>query len=370
MTRPLLENTGFELGLFASNCSGGFTPTKAPGRWTGSWEDNLKLAQVADEVGLDFILPIARFIGYGGETNFHGGVLDPVAWGSGLLALTQRISVVATIHTAFNNPVIAAKQLVTMDHIGEGRAGINIVAGWNKPEYEALGGTLLDAHDDRYAQAQEWWDVVRTVWNADGQFDFDGDYYQLKNCEGMPKPVDGDLPVLNAGSSPQGRSFASRNANFAFTNVVGPEDGAEVVAKIEAEARETYDREVRVLTNSHVVCRPTEKEAVEFRDWYGDELADWDAVDNLMGLMGANAQSFSKEMLATFRARFAAGHGSQPLIGTPEQIAERLREFSEAGFQGMTLAFFNYHEELPYFAENVLPLLDEMGIRPNDRSQL
>ena len=81
----------FALGLFSANCSSGLAVTKAPERWSGSWEDNLVAAQIADEGGLDFPLPIARWIGCGGETNFHEGVLEPIAWAAALLARTSNI---------------------------------------------------------------------------------------------------------------------------------------------------------------------------------------------------------------------------------------------------------------------------------------
>ena len=77
MSIPILESDHFRLGLFSSNCSGGLAVTKIPERWSASWEDNLRLAKVADETGIDFMLPIARWIGYGGDTNFHEGVLEP-----------------------------------------------------------------------------------------------------------------------------------------------------------------------------------------------------------------------------------------------------------------------------------------------------
>ncbi|MFD0692321.1 LLM class flavin-dependent oxidoreductase [Actinomadura fibrosa] len=368
MTRPLLRGDGFKLGLFSANCSSGMAITKAPGRWSASWADNVRLARVADAAGIDFLLPIARFIGYGGETNFHEGVLDPVAWAAGLLSVTERITVVSTVHTAFNHPVVAAKQLATIDHIGAGRAGLNIVAGWNKPEYDALGSDLPTAHDDRYAQAQEWWEVVEKIWTVDGRFDHDGRFYSLKGAEGLPKPVDGRLPLLNAGSSPQGRGFAARNADYGFTIVDGPVDGAEIVASMRDRARAEFDRDIGVLTLGHVVCRETEKEARDFLRWYAEDNADWPAVDTIMRLMGAHARSFTPEMLRTYRLRFAAGHGSVPLVGTPGQVAARIKEFADAGFAGMTLAFFDYAGELPYFARTVLPRLEEMGVRPRARS--
>jgi len=361
--KSIADGKGFKLGLFSANCSSGLAVTRIPERWSGSWSDNLRLAKLADDVGIDFLLPIARWIGYGGDTNFHEGVLDPTATAAGLLAHTRRIFVFSTVHTAFNHPVVVAKQLATVDQIGGGRAGVNIVAGWNQPEYETFGVDLPPSHDDRYALAQEWWDVVRKIWTVPGRFDHDGRFFQLRHVEGMPKPHDGVLPVLNAGSSDQGRRFAARNANFAFTVVGGPEDGAGVVRDVRANAEREYGRTVGVFTLAHVVCRPSRAEAEEYLRYYAEDNADWNAVDNLMRLQGLHAKSFTPEMLATFRARFAAGHGSCPLIGTPDDVARGIERFHRAGFGGMTLSFVDYVAELGYFAQEVLPRLEARGIR-------
>jgi len=363
MSLPLLDASDFRLGLFSPNCSGGLAVTTVPERWKATWEQNLALGRLSDEVGIDFLLPIARWIGYGGQTNFHERVLDPVVWATALLAHTERISVFATMHTAFNHPVVVAKQMATADQVGPGRAGLNIVAGWNQPEYETFGIELPTDHDDRYAMAQEWWDVILHIWSATERFDHRGRFFDLRHVEGFPKPTFGLIPILNAGSSTQGREFASRNANFAFTVVAGPEDGAQVVKTITDAARRDHRREVGVLTLGHVVCRPTQREAEEYLHYYADEHADWEAVDNLMRLQGLHAQSFSKEMLATFRSRFAAGHGSCPLIGTPDVVAEEIARFADAGFSGMTVAFVDYLAELPYFAQEVLPRLEARGVR-------
>jgi FMNH2-dependent dimethyl sulfone monooxygenase len=363
VTKAIADGKGFKLGLFSANCSSGLAVTKIPERWSGSWEDNLRLAKLADDTGIDFMLPIARWIGYGGETNFHEGVLDPVSLAAGLLAHTSRLFVFSTIHTAFNHPIVAAKQLATVDQIGHGRAGINIVAGWNKPEYDTFGVELPQDHDDRYALAQEWWEVVRKIWTTPGQFDHDGRFFKLKHVEGLPKPYSGPPPVLNAGSSDQGRDFAARNADFAFTIVGGPDDGEGIVRQVRSQARERYGRDMGVFTLGHVVCRPTRAEAEEYLHYYADEHADWDAVDNLMRLQGLHAMSFTPEMLETFRARFAAGHGSCPLIGTPDEVAEQIERFHRAGFGGMTLSFVDYVSELGYFAQEVLPRLEAMGVR-------
>ncbi len=84
-----------KIGIFGANCSSSRTATKLPERWSASWRDCLELAQLADEAGIDFILPIGRWKGYGGETDFHGSTLETVTWACGLLARTSRITVSA-----------------------------------------------------------------------------------------------------------------------------------------------------------------------------------------------------------------------------------------------------------------------------------
>lgn len=284
-------------------------------------------------------------------TDFKLGLFSPNC--SGGLAVT-------TIPERWS---ASAKQLATMDHVGGGRAGVNIVAGWNQPEYEAMGIELPTDHDDRYALAQEWWDHVRTLWTRPGRGDLDGRFYALRNVEAEPKPVQGVLPVLNAGSSPQGRDFAARNANFVFTIIADADQGAAVVAGLTERARRQYGRDVGVMSPAHVVCRPTQAEAEDYLRYYADEHADWDAVDNLMRLQGLHAQSFSPEMLETFRSRFAAGHGTCPLIGSPDDVANEIERYAKAGLAGMTLSFVDYVGELEQFAAEVIPRLEAKGIR-------
>jgi alkanesulfonate monooxygenase SsuD/methylene tetrahydromethanopterin reductase-like flavin-dependent oxidoreductase (luciferase family) len=94
---------------------------------------------MAEETGLDFMLPIGRWKGYGGETDFHGTTFETVTWAAGLLAATKRITVFGTVHAPLFNPIIAAKEFVTADHVGGGRFGLNLVAGWNEGSSDVRG---------------------------------------------------------------------------------------------------------------------------------------------------------------------------------------------------------------------------------------
>jgi dimethylsulfone monooxygenase len=357
----MFDQDQFLLGTFASNCSGGMSVTKVPERWVNSWENNLKLARLLDAADIDFMLPIARWIGYGGDTNFHGGVLETMTWAASLAASTNNINLFATVHVSANNPVVAAKQIATIDEVSRGRIGLNIVAGWNEPEYEALGLELPNGHTDRYSYAQEWFDVVKALWSRSEAFDWDGQHFHLKSVLGDPRPRR-TIPILNAAGSVDGRAFAVRNADFLFTPAIDLVRSTEEIAALKAQAAEV-GRSVGVLTFSHVVCRPTEKEAREYLKYFGKDNADWDAVDNLVRLQFAHAQSFPHDLLALIRDRMAAGHGGFPLVGTPEQVADGIHSLHRAGFAGTTLSFVDYAEEFPYFRDAVLPILSASGIR-------
>lgn len=321
-----LDEGQFILGTFASNCSSGMSVTTIPERWDNSWENNLTLAQLLDDAGIEFMLPIARWIGYGGKTNFHGNVLETMTWATGLLAHTKRLNVISTVHTTANNPVVAAKQIATIQKISRGRVGLNIVAGWNKPEYEALGLELPATHEERYAYAQEWFDIVQKLWRSTEAFDWglgddgNGKFWKLKNVLGAPQ-LSSPVPILNAAGSGEGRAFAVRNADLLFTPAVDLARSVQEIAEVKAQGQ-AVGRAVGVLTFAHVVCRPAEAEAKAFFRYFCEENADWAAVDNLVALQFAHAQSFPHDLLEKIRLRMAAGHGGYLLVGTPRQVAD------------------------------------------------
>src|SRR3982751_5857018 len=194
------NSNALKLGLFGFNCSSGRSATRVPERWSASWADCLALARMGDDAGIDFLLPIGRWKGYGGNTDLHGESLETITWATGLLAATERITVFGTVHAPLFHPLIAAKEMVTADHIGNGRFGLNLVAGWNEGEFQMFGVAQRD-HEERYAFAQEWIDVVKRAWSGE-EFDFDGHYFKLAGVRANPGPVGGTRPVImNAGHS-------------------------------------------------------------------------------------------------------------------------------------------------------------------------
>jgi alkanesulfonate monooxygenase SsuD/methylene tetrahydromethanopterin reductase-like flavin-dependent oxidoreductase (luciferase family) len=158
------------LGIFAANCSGGLAATTVPERWASTWDDNEAIAKLADAAGIEFMLPIARWRGYGGTSDYHRTTFETITWACGLLAATKSLTVFGTVHAPLIHPILAAKQFVTVDHIGRGRFGLNIVCGWNEDEFEMFGERQRE-HDTRYVFGQEWLDVVQRIWTCSDVFD-------------------------------------------------------------------------------------------------------------------------------------------------------------------------------------------------------
>lgn len=361
----MYNDNAFKLGLFGANCSSGRAVTMVPERWRASWRDNLALAQMADAAGLDFLLPIGRWKGYGGDTDYQGETFETITWATGLLAQTERITVFGTVHAPLFPPIIAAKQIVTADHVGEGRFGLNIVCGWNEGEFEMFGVQPGD-HERRYAQGQEWIDALRRIW-TENDFDFDGTIIKLHGVRAKPKPWNATRPlIMNAGASAEGRAFAIRNCDALFTTArrqtheIAPlAEAARVIATAKAEAQ-TYGHDLGAFTVGVITARPTQTEAEDYAR-YVDENTDWNAVDAIMEMKRLNDRP--PELRASIRAGYAKGMGGLPIVGSPDTVAREIAEIAAAGFNGMALSFVNYLDELPFFRDEVLPRLERHGLR-------
>jgi alkanesulfonate monooxygenase SsuD/methylene tetrahydromethanopterin reductase-like flavin-dependent oxidoreductase (luciferase family) len=360
MTHPLLGPRKFKLGVFSTNADGGLALTTVPERWKASWADNVGAARIADEGGFDFFLPIARWAGFGGTTKAREWSFETFTWGAGLAALTRRMAIFATVHVPLVHPIYAAKALATLDHISGGRAGLNIVCGWNPKEF-AMFGTTPD--ERAYERAAEWVSIVERAYAADEPFDFDGAYYRLKGVVSKPASVQTPRPVtMNAAFGAPGRDFAARHCDFLFSTFTDIEDGRRHLADIRTRAT-AAGRDVGAYTVGHVICRATQAEAEDAYDRYALREADHGAVDEHMAGKKQFSQSHDERAYRDYRPRFAGGAGTYPLVGTPEQIATCLAGIAAEGWSGAALSFLNYTDEMPFFIERVFPLLQEAGLR-------
>ncbi len=359
-TNPLRSSEGFKLGVFSTNADGGLALTTVPERWKATWPDNVAAATIADAGGFDFFLPIARWAGFGGQTHAREWSFETFTWAAGLAALTRRMAIFATVHVPLVHPIYAAKALATVDHISGGRAGLNIVCGWNPKEF-AMFGTTPD--ERAYERAAEWIDIVVRAYGSDEPFDFDGDYYKLKGVVSKPASIQPPRPVtMNAAFGGPGRDFASRHCDFLFSTFTDIEDGRRHLADISSRA-EAAGRDVGAYTVAHVVCRETQAEAEDAYDRYALREADQGAVDNHMAGKKQFSASHDERAYREYRQRFAGGAGTYPLIGTPEKIAGTIAEIAAEGWSGAALSFLNYTDELPFFIARVFPLLREAGLR-------
>jgi alkanesulfonate monooxygenase SsuD/methylene tetrahydromethanopterin reductase-like flavin-dependent oxidoreductase (luciferase family) len=357
---PLKGPNRLKLGVFSTNADGGLAITDVPERWTASWEDNLAAAQIADYAGLEFLLPIARWRGFGGRNRVREWSFETFTWAAALAASTEQIGLFMTVHVPLVHPLYAAKSLATVDHVSGGRAGLNIVCGWNPKEFGMFGTPLVEKG---YDQAAEWLEIVERAFGPEQPFDFNGSYYTLKDAVSRPASLQLPRPVtMNAAFGGPGRDFAAASCDYLFTTFSEIADAGKHVADIRERA-EKNGRDVGVYTVCHVVCRESRTEAEDYYRRYAVDMADHEAVDAHMAGKKEFSQSHDADAYDRYRQRFAGGAGSYPLIGTPESIAEEMIAISGQGYAGIALSFVNYTQELPFFCDRVLPILRRAGYR-------
>ena len=356
---PLYNANKMKLGVFGTNVSYGGTMTFAETSFQPTYPHNLAIAQKAEALGLEFLIPFGRWKSLGGQSDYNGDCMEVYTWAAAIAAQTERIMVFATSHVPTVHPIVSAKQGSTIDHISNGRWGLNIVCGWYTPEMEMFGVTQM-AHDDRYRYAAEWLDVVKRLW-TEQHFEHAGEFFRVKDGYLLPKPIQQPYPVVvNAGASPAGRDFSARHVDFNFISVDTLENGQALAEDLRRRAQ-GYGREVGVMTYGFMLCRDTEREAKQALDYILDK-GDWQAAENIMRTLGIESQSFGSQ-IKQFAARWVAGWGGYPMVGTPEQVVDEMLKLSRIGVEGIALIGHDYLEELSYLGERVLPLMRQAGLR-------
>lgn len=358
MTRNRLQ-----LGTFGTNLAPGITFTTIPGALTTDWSRVTDLAARAESMDFEAIVPISRWKGYGGEHNPHSDAFDTLTWAAAVGAVTHSARVFATVSMPVVHPVMAAKQMATIDHVTGGRAGINVLAGWFRPEMGMFGADLL-AHDRRYDMADEWIEIVERLWTETDEFDFDGEFFQLRGLHSMPKPIGARPTIMNAAMSGRGLDFALRNADVLYVKL--SDDRAEAAAQVsraKERARELAGRELEVWTFGYVVDGPTEADAREFLHHYAQENGMHDAAVNALTIMGMEAEVAGDNSTAARRFSWVAGDGGVPLIGTASQVADGLEWLADVGIDGCLLGWPLWEDGMARFADDVLPLLSQRGLR-------
>jgi alkanesulfonate monooxygenase SsuD/methylene tetrahydromethanopterin reductase-like flavin-dependent oxidoreductase (luciferase family) len=260
---------------------------------------------------------------------------------------------------------MVAKQAATIDHITGGRFALNVVTGWHRPEMEMFGAPLMD-HEDRYQLAVEWLEIIKRLWTADGEFDYEGRHFKISKGYLEPKPLQKPFPaVMNAGNSEKGRDYAIRYCDVAFVNLNRGDLSVSkaVIADYRSRAREEFGRELQVWSHAYIVQGETEAEAKAYFDEYVNQKGDWEAATNLVETMGLNTLGRSPEMLRAMKMHFIGGWGGFALIGTKEQIVDGLARLSALGLDGVVVSWPRYIEDMRQFQRTTLPLLKQAGLR-------
>ncbi len=364
MTNALLGDNPVKLGVMAFNCSHGSTVTNVDEAWAMTWEDNLALAKMADQAGMEALLPVGRWKGYGGESNFNNRTYETLTWAAAVSAVTTYSTIFATVHAPVIHPVAAAKMASTIDHVSGGRFALNLVAGWYQDEFDMFG-LHLAPHEERYDYAAEWLTLVKRLWTEEQEFDFEGSYFQGKGLWSQPKPLQSPRPpIMNAGSSVTGHAFSAQHAdmNFAMLRQQDEDSDRAQIGQLKSLASD-LGRSSQCWIHVYVVCRETEQEARDYLHRYVVEQGDDQAVANMIRIFGAQSATLTDEVLETFKFHFKAGFGGYPLVGTPEQIVDGIARLSDMGVDGMLISWVDYLSECQQWIDLVMPLLEQAGLR-------
>lgn len=334
---------------------GGFLRNVGDEGMPATWDYIKKVSVLADRLGYHTTLIPELYL------NDRKGIEAPSleAWAltSAVLAVTRNLRVLTAIRPGFHLPTIAAKAAATIADIGSNRFALNVVAAWWAEEARQYGGTFT-THDARYAQATEFVEVLKGLWTST-PFSFTGDYYSIDEAVLSPKPD--RAPAIFAG----GESDAGREAIAGFADSYVLHGGS--VEEVRAKVLDLNARRNRVAGSdfaefgmaAYVIVRDTEVEAQR-------ELERITTVDpSSPGYASFEEfRAHSQLDIELSKREYSVGtRGLRPnLVGTPEQVAERILEYQEAGLTLLLIQSSPLHEELERIARDLIPLVNERSL--------
>lgn len=318
-----------------------------------SWEHIAEVTRAAEASGFDLTLvPELNLNDIKGE---DAPSLDAWSIATGIAAITERIEILAAIRPGYYNPALVAKRTATIADIAGDRFSLNVVSAWWAEEARQYGA-IFSEHDDRYQRSIEFTEVLRGLW-SENPFSYDGDYYQLSGTHLEPKPA--RTPRLYAG----GESDAGREAIAQFADAYLTHGGT--MEELAAKVQDLNARRQRLLGKpfdsfgmaAYAIVRDTEEEAQE-------ELRRITDVSEGSAGYGSYQDFVSKSKLDTqvsLRDYSVSNRGLRPnFVGTPQQVAERIHEFTKVGVEVFLFQFSPQLAEQQRFAEQVIPLVREL----------
>ncbi|PVE18808.1 dimethylsulfone monooxygenase SfnG [Arthrobacter sp. Bz4] len=350
-----------KFAYWVPNVSGGLVVSTIEQRTSWDFEYNKKLARIAEDAGFEYALSQTRYAASYGADKQH----EATSFSLALLGATEKLKVIAAVHPGMWQPGVLAKFIITADHISGGRAAVNIVSGWLKSEFTGFGLPWLE-HDERYVRTEEFIRILRGLW-TEQNFSQAGKYYNITDFTLNPPPV--DVPgrphpeIFFGGNSTAAQATAGRVADWYFSNGKDLEGFKENIAGVQASAADV-GRDPRYGLNGFVIARDTEKEAREtLREIVAK--AHKPAVEGFRGAVqeaGASTKD-GKGMWAdsSFEDLIQYNDGFKTqLIGTPEQIAERIIEYKKIGVNLMLTCYLHFQEEVEAFGKDILPIVREL----------
>lgn len=363
------------MGLFLPIMNGGWSPSLESRGTDWTFDYNRECVACADAMGFEFAFGIGQWHrkhGWGGETDYHEVHLDPLITSAALAGAGANLTMISTVNILYSwHPTQLAKMAATMDHISDGRTGLNIVTGYKSFEFKMFGQAPVE-RDDRYRIAEKFMDKMLRLWSSDTNVTDTTEPWPMEEAFVTPKPRNGRPLLVNAGASPAGVDFARKYSDILF---IGSPAGyastvEETIKQMPAymedlrgsTARETSP--LKYVLNPLVICAPTDREAKRMFDSIADK-PDKGAVDGLVkGLFGADHSSWKNTDSDSedFMRRQTVG-GNTIIVGSPETVADRLMALHETGVDGVQLSFFDFLPQLDVFDSEVLPLLKRAGYR-------
>ena len=352
--------TPLKFAYWVPNVSGGLVVSTIEQRTDWQLPYNSQLARVAEDSGFEYALTQTRYAASYGADKQH----EASAFSLALLGATDRLRVISAFHPGMWHPGVLAKWLITADHLSGGRAAVNIVSGWLKDEFVKFGLDWLE-HDERYVRTEEFIRALRGLLTENG-YSQDGQYYSIDDFTLNPKPV--DVPgrphpeIFFGGNSTAAQATAGRVADWYFSNGRTLEGYEENVAGVLASAAEA-GRSPRFGLNGFVIARESRAEAEDtLREIVAK--AHRPAVEGFrQSVQEAGASTTDgKGMWAdsSFEDLVQYNDGFKTrLIGTPEEIADRIIEYKKVGVNLMLTCYLHFIEETAAFGRDVLPIVRE-----------
>ena len=348
-----------KIGVFIPIGNNGWLISENAPQYMPSFELNKTIVQRAEHYQFDFALSMIKLRGFGGKTEFWDHNLESFTLMAGLAAVTSRIELYATAATLTLPPAIVARMATTVDSISNGRFGVNLVTGWQKPEYEQMG---LWPGDDyfarRYDYLTEYVTVLRDLWGQ-GQSDFKGDFLTMNDCRMSPKPQK-PMKVICAGQSDAGMAFSARHADFNFCfgkGVNTPTAFAPTAARMQ-QASDEAGRDVGSYVLFMIIADETDEAArakwEHYKDGADHEALAWLTTQSKQDTRSGNDTNVRQMADPTSAVNINMG----TLVGSYATVARLLDEVATVpGTRGILLTFDEFVQGIENFGQRIQPLM-------------